>query len=118
MSIPQPNEVKFLEGQELLQFTFTDDYVAQFRTAFLRGFCPCAQCQGHAGGPPTWTGITTPAAIRVDNVTPVGNYGLSIVWGDGHSTGIYSYEKLRSLPANPDFDPDAVEVGEKLTAFL
>ncbi len=27
----------------------------------------------------------------------VGQYGLRITWADGHDTGIYDYELLRSL---------------------
>ncbi len=27
---------------------------------------------------------------------PVGRYGLTPVWGDGHQTGIYTYERLRA----------------------
>ncbi len=30
------------------------------------------------------------------NVVPVGRYGLTPVWEDGHKTGIYTYEKLRA----------------------
>jgi DUF971 family protein len=26
----------------------------------------------------------------------VGSYGMSVVWNDSHSTGIYSWETLRS----------------------
>jgi hypothetical protein len=28
---------------------------------------------------------------------PVGNYGISIAWSDGHSTGIYRFEVLREI---------------------
>jgi DUF971 family protein len=31
------------------------------------------------------------------NIEPVGRYGLTPVWEDGHKTGIYTYEKLRDL---------------------
>ena len=31
------------------------------------------------------------------NIQPVGRYGLTPVWEDGHKTGIYTYEKLLSL---------------------
>jgi DUF971 family protein len=30
------------------------------------------------------------------NVEPVGRYGLTPVWEDGHHTGILTYEKLRA----------------------
>ncbi len=31
------------------------------------------------------------------NIEPVGRYGLTPVWEDGHRTGIFTYEKLRAL---------------------
>lgn len=33
---------------------------------------------------------------RVVEFSPVGRYALSFRWNDGHTTGIYSYEFLRS----------------------
>jgi prepilin-type processing-associated H-X9-DG protein len=31
------------------------------------------------------------------DISLVGAYGLNAVWADGHSTGIYTYERLREL---------------------
>lgn len=33
--------------------------------------------------------------LRVEHVSPVGNYALSFVWNDGHKSGIYSWDYLR-----------------------
>jgi DUF971 family protein len=33
------------------------------------------------------------------SVSQVGNYALNLVWKDGHQTGIYTFEFLRSLCA-------------------
>ncbi len=114
MATPHPTEVKFLEEEKRLVITFSDDYVADFTTAYLRGFCPCAHCQGHGSGPAKWVPIKTDAATRVENVTPVGNYGMCIVWADGHDTGIYSFKRLRAMPADPDFDADSMSEGDPL----
>jgi ATP-binding protein involved in chromosome partitioning len=42
-----------------------------------------------------------PKSVRPD-VTPrtissVGNYAIAISWNDGHNTGIYSFEHLRTF---------------------
>jgi len=63
----------------------------------LRGYCPCAGCQGHMVRevrflPPR--GHVQPLVI-----SPVGNYALSILWSDGHSTGIYRFDFLAGLEA-------------------
>ncbi|GCE12365.1 hypothetical protein KTT_22240 [Tengunoibacter tsumagoiensis] len=31
------------------------------------------------------------------NIEPVGRYGLTPIWEDGHKTGIFVYEKLRAM---------------------
>jgi DUF971 family protein len=37
------------------------------------------------------------AEIELVQIQPVGRYAVQFAWGDGHSTGIYTYELLRSL---------------------
>jgi DUF971 family protein len=45
--------------------------------------------------------LLDPTKVRPDVVpvlvTSVGSYGITIKWNDGHSTGIYSYERLRAM---------------------
>ena len=31
------------------------------------------------------------------SLTPVGNYGVQAAWADGHDTGIYTWEMLRTV---------------------
>ena len=38
--------------------------------------------------------------IEIIKVNPVGNYAIRIVFSDGHSTGIFSWEYLRSLESH------------------
>jgi DUF971 family protein len=35
--------------------------------------------------------------IRIDDMQLVGNYALRIGWSDGHSTGLYTWSRLRAL---------------------
>ena len=35
-------------------------------------------------------------------VEPVGRYGMRLRWGDGHDTGIYTYDYLRELADAPE----------------
>jgi DUF971 family protein len=73
---------------------------------FLRERSPSAENLGerdilgnlHGGdGPREFPGITLVGMHRV------GNYALSLVFSDGHTSGIYSWDFLRSLsdPAEP-----------------
>jgi DUF971 family protein len=67
---------------------------------FLRRACPCAAC----GGEPDVLGnIMRPNVSYSENSFElsgfqiVGGYGLQLRWGDGHETGIYSFQYLRRL---------------------
>lgn len=66
----------------------------------LRRGCPCAGC----GGEPDVLGnITRPDVTYSNNsfelkgFSRVGGYALQPQWGDGHNTGIYSFQYLRRL---------------------
>ena len=67
----------------------------------LRRACPCAGCKGETDvmgnvykGPER---SLTPQAFRLVSVQLVGGYAIQPVWGDGHSTGLYSFDYLRRL---------------------
>jgi DUF971 family protein len=69
----------------------------------LRRHCPCASCAGERDifgnlykGPER---PLTPRAVELSRYEPVGNYAVQPVWGDGHNTGLYTYEMLRRLGA-------------------
>ena len=39
--------------------------------------------------------------IEIVSMTPAGNYGYKVSFSDGHSSGIYSFELLRSIGVEP-----------------
>jgi prepilin-type processing-associated H-X9-DG protein len=67
----------------------------------LRRACPCAACRGEAGyaGRFAHDPELRPGEEELSDISLVGAYGLNVVWADGHSTGIYTYEHLRALGA-------------------
>jgi DUF971 family protein len=95
MNEPSPTEVRRLPATRSLRLTWSDGTVTESRYDFLRGWCPCAGCQGHGAlrlrfHPPA-------APVTPEAIEPVGHYALSIVWSDGHGTGIYRFDLLRRL---------------------
>jgi DUF971 family protein len=40
-----------------------------------------------------------PKDVHPEAIHPVGRYAIQIYYSDGHSTGIYTWEKLRALAA-------------------
>ena len=70
----------------------------------MRRHCPCASCAGETDimgnfykGPDRALG---PDAFRIVRISHVGGYAINPYWGDGHSTGLYSYEYLKRLGEN------------------
>jgi ATP-binding protein involved in chromosome partitioning len=60
----------------------------------LRLACPCAACVDEMSGRPILDPARIPPDIRPMSLALVGAYGLRINWSDGHSTGIYTFERL------------------------
>jgi DUF971 family protein len=61
----------------------------------LRDLCPCASCVEEGTGRKLLDPATIPADIRPLELRPVGSYAVQLVWSDGHSTGLYSWQTLR-----------------------
>jgi DUF971 family protein len=92
-----PKEVRRFPEERLLRITWNDGHVSDYPWAYVRGWCPCAACQGHGNE----KRYVHAAPSDVTSIAVVGNYALSIVWSDGHDSGIYSYRYLRELCSCP-----------------
>jgi DUF971 family protein len=112
MAIPSPTEVEYKERAKTLVIRFEDGISQSLCCKILRGFCPCARCQGHGGGPPRFVAATSAASVDIIDVYPIGNYALGIQWRDGHDTGIYSFDVIRRWPS--EWEITSMEVGQKL----
>lgn len=101
-----PTDVFYAEADHILRVTFSDGATHEYPTVYLRGYCPCARCQGHGGGPPRWVPVTRWEQATVEDVTPVGNYAMCIAWADGHDTGIYTFANLLAMAETLDEIPE------------
>jgi DUF971 family protein len=61
----------------------------------LRALCPCAMCVDENTGVRTLRPNQVDPGVRLTAAGRVGRYALTLRFSDGHSTGIYAYEKLR-----------------------
>ncbi|MGB1128731.1 MAG: gamma-butyrobetaine hydroxylase-like domain-containing protein [Haloferula sp.] len=90
-----------LVGDELA-VAFEDGSEVYLNLNLLRRACPCAACQGEPDAlgrvvrPETHIGQ---GGFELRRIEQVGGYALQLFWGDGHSTGIYSFDYLRQLAA-------------------
>jgi Mrp family chromosome partitioning ATPase/DUF971 family protein len=85
---------------EGLQVTWQDGTSSLFESHDLRLACRCAVCVEEFTGRQLLKPEHVPGDIEIKDASPLGNYAVSIVWSDGHSTGIYSWEYLRQLTMN------------------
>lgn len=63
----------------------------------LRLACPCAGCVDETTGRLRLDPKTVRQGVAPRVISSVGSYAINIAWDDGHSTGFYSFEFLRSL---------------------
>jgi hypothetical protein len=95
--------VKSPRGASVTEIEWGDGHTGVYPHELLRGYCPCAGCQGHSGA------ISFVAAqgiaLELDDVEVVGNYALALKWFDGHASGLYSFKYLRALCQCDDCEP-------------
>ena len=68
----------------------------------IRNACPCAHCSGEKDvfGNTYKIGGEIPLlkkSFKIKFLKPIGNYGIKIIWEDGHSNGIYTFDLLKKL---------------------
>jgi DUF971 family protein len=88
-----PTEINHIKAEGLIRITWDDGHVGEYAQEYLRGYCPCALCQGHG----VQRNFVSVPGARLQEIRAVGNYAIEFRWHDGHSTGIYTYDYLRSL---------------------
>lgn len=89
----RPTGIRAPHGARSFEISWPDGRATRLPHAILRGYCPCAGCQGHSGKVQFQPGKN----LDLRQIEPVGNYALCLTWGDGHASGIYSFEYLHRL---------------------
>lgn len=64
---------------------------------FVRSQCPCAACIDEFTGRRVLEPESIPEDILPTQMSFIGNYALKIVWSDGHSTGLYTWDHLAAI---------------------
>ena len=42
-----PTEINHIKARGVVRMTWDDGHVGEYDESYLRGYCPCAMCQGH-----------------------------------------------------------------------
>lgn len=110
----KPTEIKVQVSTGAgLDVVWSDGHASHYDFPYLRERCPCAMCNDERTKKAAFDANAAPVASRApvpSSVLPmfkpkakaraahaVGNYALQIDFTDGHSTGIYSYDYLRTI---------------------
>jgi DUF971 family protein len=88
-----PLEVRAPRGADTMEIDFADGHRGVYPHRILRGYCPCAVCQGHQGPIRYVPG----GSLELSDISEVGDYALQLKWADGHATGLYTFVFLRAM---------------------
>lgn len=93
--VPVPLNIH--RGEREVVIKWADNQSSTFAARDLRLACQCAMCVDEISGAPLLDPDSVPDDIRPVAISLVGNYAIKIDWSDGHSTGIYTYDRLYSM---------------------
>jgi DUF971 family protein len=89
-----------LKRDEKLTIQWSDGETSELPIRDLRRACPCASCKELRQQQAKTRLVVmkaTDGPVAVADAKLVGNYAINLTWTDGHASGIYSFEYLRSL---------------------
>jgi DUF971 family protein len=89
----EPIEVRAPIGADKTEILWSDGSSTTISNEILRGYCPCAGCQGHS----STIAFRRGGNSEIESINEVGNYALCFRWGDGHDSGIHTWDYLRRL---------------------
>ena len=94
-----PTIIQKKDNGKYLSIHFEDNSKFNILSELLRVESPSADVQGH-GGPKII--VRNKGNVLIDQIEPVGNYAIRIIFSDNHSSGIYSWELLQDFGKNHD----------------
>jgi DUF971 family protein len=97
---PTPTEIRLHQLSRALEIAFDDGARFRIPCELLRVWSPSAEVRGH--GPGQEVLQVGKENVNIVAIEPVGSYAVKLVFDDGHSTGIYTWELLYRLGSRQD----------------
>jgi DUF971 family protein len=95
---PAPTALNVRTQSHVLEISFDDGKEFSLPFELLRVYSPSAEVRGHGIGQEVLQ--TGKRHVGISAVEPVGNYAVKPVFSDGHDSGIFTWDYLRSLGEN------------------
>ena len=90
-----PLELTSKQQGRVLTIRFDNDESLDLDAEYLRVESPSAEVKGHRQGQELL--VSGKRNVFVARLEPVGRYAVRIVFSDGHSTGLYTWDYLAKL---------------------
>lgn len=95
-ALPQPIKISpESDTQMRLNWNTGENFTLPYME--LRFQCPCAGCVDEHTGVRILKRDQVALDIRATGAQPIGRYAIAIQWSDGHSSGIYHFDRLYTL---------------------
>ncbi|PZN16764.1 MAG: ATPase [Proteobacteria bacterium] len=90
-----PPKLELSPNRDALKVTFENGESHELTAEMLRVMSPSAEVQGHS--PDQRVTVAQKRHVKINDLRPVGNYAVRIVFDDGHDTGLYTWSYLQTL---------------------
>jgi DUF971 family protein len=94
--MPKSNAVHKDDEKQTLVVKWKGGTTSEIDWKTLRDHCPCAEC-AELHGPADPLRLKIAPNYHLEGVEYVGNYAVQPTWGDGHSSGLFTWSYLREL---------------------
>jgi len=95
MAHHQPVDLVLHQRSKVLEVSFDDGASYRLPCEYLRVYSPSAEVRGH--GPGQGTLQIGKEDVNINEIEPVGNYAVRLVFDDGHDSGLYTWDYLYLL---------------------
>ncbi len=96
-------QIRYHRQNGILDFVFDTSASSpcSLSAEYLRVFSPSAELHRHSANRKLEYGKKN---IKITSIEKVGNYAIKLIFTDGHSTGIYSWDYIYNLCKNKDIN--------------
>lgn len=93
--MPTVTELHLHQKRRELEIDFEDSSHFILSCEYLRVYSPSAEVRGHGAGPGVLQ--TGKKYVTITAIEPVGQYAVKLIFDDGHSSGLYTWDWLYQL---------------------